>query len=154
MNSLQAGGIFAVTIVRFACSAIASLPLLLVAAVPIWAETTYQRGYSSTTSCYRDAYREEYVPGTKDKPGYVRSWTEKIDVPCSSSSSPGTLTTSSSPAPGPDRIDDNSCLEGSILGGLLGAGAGAALSRGDGRWVGVPLGGVAGALVGCQVDGG
>lgn len=50
--------------------------------------------------------------------------------------------------------DTNSCVEGSVIGGLLGAGLGAALSRGDGRWIGVPLGGAAGALIGCQVDGG
>ncbi len=50
--------------------------------------------------------------------------------------------------------DTNSCVEGSVIGGLLGAGLGAALSRGNGRWIGVPLGGAAGALVGCQVDGG
>ena len=52
------------------------------------------------------------------------------------------------------KVDTNSCVEGSVLGGLIGAGLGAALSRGEGRWVGVPLGGAAGALVGCQVDGG
>ena len=50
--------------------------------------------------------------------------------------------------------DTNSCLEGSVIGGLLGAGLGAVLSRGNGRWVGVPVGGAAGALLGCQVDGG
>ena len=50
--------------------------------------------------------------------------------------------------------DTNSCVEGSVIGGLLGAGIGAALSRGNGRWVGVPVGGAAGALLGCQVDGG
>lgn len=50
--------------------------------------------------------------------------------------------------------DTNSCLEGSVIGGLLGAGLGAVLSRGNGRWIGVPVGGAAGALVGCQVDGG
>ena len=50
--------------------------------------------------------------------------------------------------------DTNSCVEGSVIGGLLGAGLGAALSRGNGRWIGVPVGGAAGALIGCQVDGG
>ena len=50
--------------------------------------------------------------------------------------------------------DTNSCIEGSVIGGLLGAGLGAVLSRGNGRWVGVPMGGAAGALLGCQVDGG
>ncbi|KZR84557.1 Glycine zipper 2TM domain protein [Synechococcus sp. MIT S9509] len=50
--------------------------------------------------------------------------------------------------------DTNSCVEGSVIGGLLGAGLGAVLSRGNGRWIGVPVGGAAGALIGCQVDGG
>ena len=52
------------------------------------------------------------------------------------------------------KADTNSCVEGSVIGGLLGAGLGAALSRGNGRWFGVPVGGAAGALIGCQVDGG
>ena len=51
-------------------------------------------------------------------------------------------------------VDRNSCIEGSVIGGLLGAGVGAALTGGSGRWVGVPVGAAAGALVGCQVDGG
>ena len=50
--------------------------------------------------------------------------------------------------------DTNSCVEGSVIGGLLGAGLGAVLSRGNGRWIGMPVGGAAGALIGCQVDGG
>ena len=52
------------------------------------------------------------------------------------------------------KTDDNSCIEGSILGGIAGGGLGAALSRGDGRWWAIPTGIVGGALVGCQVDGG
>ena len=51
-------------------------------------------------------------------------------------------------------VDNNNCIEGSVIGGILGAGLGAVLSRGEGRWIGVPLGTAAGALVGCQVDGG
>ena len=53
-----------------------------------------------------------------------------------------------------EQTDTNSCIEGSVIGGLVGAGLGAALSRGNGRWIGVPLGGAAGVLIGCQVDGG
>ena len=57
--------------------------------------------------------------------------------------------------PEPAAADDtNSCIEGSVIGGLLGAGLGAMLSRGNGRWIGVPIGGAAGVLIGCQVDGG
>ena len=52
------------------------------------------------------------------------------------------------------KTDDNSCIEGSIIGGIAGGGLGAALSRGDGRWWAIPTGIVGGALVGGQVDGG
>ena len=50
--------------------------------------------------------------------------------------------------------DDNSCIEGSVIGGIAGGGLGAALSRGDGRWWAIPTGIVGGALAGCQIDGG
>lgn len=55
------------------------------------------------------------------------------------------------PAP---KIDDNSCKEGSIIGGLLGAGITMSATRGKDRWWAVPVGGTAGALIGCQIDGG
>ena len=57
-------------------------------------------------------------------------------------------------APAPKVIDDNSCKEGSIIGGLLGAGITMSTTRGKDRWWAVPAGGTAGALIGCQIDGG
>jgi len=57
-------------------------------------------------------------------------------------------------APAPKNIDDNSCKEGSIIGGLLGAGITMSATRGKDRWWAVPAGGTAGALIGCQIDGG
>ena len=113
------------------------------------AQTASQPGYSRTTQCFRDEYREEYVPGTKDRPGYVRNWTEKIEITCNDS-------TTQAPTQEPQvvDIDNNDCSQGSVIGGLLGAGLGAALSRDKGRWVGVPVGAAAGAMVGCEVDGG
>ena len=57
------------------------------------------------------------------------------------------------PAPNP-KVDDNSCKEGSIIGGLLGAGITMSATRGKDRWWAVPVGGTAGALIGCQIDGG
>ncbi len=54
------------------------------------------------------------------------------------------------PPPG----DNNSCKEGSIIGGLLGAGITMSATRGKDRWWAVPAGGTAGALIGCQIDGG
>ena len=113
------------------------------------AQTVSQPGYSSTTQCFRDEYREEYVPGTKDRPGYVRNWTEKVEMACSHI--PNQLSTQT---PQAVDIDNNDCSQGSVIGGLLGAGLGAALSRDKGRWVGVPVWAAAGAMVGCQVDGG
>ena len=121
----------------------------LVGLVGAEAQTVSQPGYSRTTKCFRDEYREEYVPGTKDRPGYVRNWTEKVEMACSNVHSQV-----STQEPLAVDVDNNSCVEGSVIGGLLGAGLGAALSRKQGRWVGVPVGAAAGAVVGCQVDGG
>ena len=106
-----------------------------------------QRGYSN--QCFREVYREEYVPGTRRRPGYVRRWTDTKEVPCRSNRPRYTPRHQSRP-----QQDENSCLEGAILGGILGGGLGGAISRGDGRYVGVPTGIVAGALLGCQIDGG
>jgi len=50
--------------------------------------------------------------------------------------------------------DTNSCVEGTIAGGLIGAGIGGLATRGRARWLGVPVGAVGGALLGCQIDGG
>ena len=58
----------------------------LVGVVGAEAQTVSQPGYSRSTKCFRDEYREEYVPGTKDRPGYVRNWTEKVEIACSGSS--------------------------------------------------------------------
>ena len=52
------------------------------------------------------------------------------------------------------EIDNNDCSEGSVIGGLLGAGIALSSSRGKDRFWAVPAGGTAGALIGCQVDGG
>ena len=113
------------------------------------AQTVSQPGYSRTTQCFRDEYREEYIPGTKDRPGYVRNWTEKVEIACSD-----TPSRSSTQKDQTADVDNNDCSQGSVIGGLLGAGLGAALSRKEGRWVGVPVGAAAGAVVGCQGDGG
>ena len=33
-----------------------------------------QAGYSHQRTCFKSEYREEYIPGTEDDPGYVKSW--------------------------------------------------------------------------------
>ena len=49
---------------------------------------------------------------------------------------------------------ENSCKEGTIAGGVIGAGVGAFTAKGKNKMWAVPAGGVAGALIGCQLDGG
>lgn len=122
------------------------LPLtLLLLTTPVMAQDYSQPGGTQQTACYETVYREEYVPGTKNNPGYVRRYNERIEVTCENETRQTTQST---------RRDDNSCVEGTVIGGLLGGGIGGLISRGDGRWIAVPTGAVAGALLGCQVDGG
>ena len=91
-------------------------------------------------TCTRTEYREEYIPGTKSNPGYVKSFEVDVEIPCN-----GTRA---------EKVDENDCSEGTLLGGILGAGIALSSSRGKDRFWAVPAGGTAGALIGCQVDGG
>ena len=116
----------------------------LIALTPISASADeYQRGYASSKICYRSEYREEYVPGTAANPGYVKSWHDTVEYPCA----------------GTTRViqqddDGNDCTDGKVAGAILGGGAGAALSRDDGRWWAIPLGVVVGSKIGCDAAGG
>ena len=132
--------------------------MMILSALPVSAESIgersnrqayqSQRGYASENKCYRNEYREEYIPGTSRSPGYVSSYKERVEVPCNRE------VYRRDDAPRKHNTDDNSCIEGSILGGIAGGGIGAAASRKEGRLWAIPLGIVGGALVGCQVDGG
>ena len=125
----------------------------LLALTPVSASAEYvdsRSGYAHTQRCYRSEYREEYIPGSEDNPGYVKSWKETIEYPCNT----------------PDRgtrrqvierqyeVDDNDCTDGKVAGAILGGGVGAALSRDEGRWWAIPLGVVTGSAIGCDMDGG
>ncbi len=123
------------------------LSILLLLPLPSLAGgNSSQRGYSQEQTCYENVYREEYIPGTRNNPGRIVRRDERVEVPCNNSYN--------NPAPTTSNTDDNSCLEGSILGGIAGAAGGAALSRDEGMFIGIPLGIVGGALIGCQIDGG
>ncbi len=116
----------------------------------------YQPGFSTTRTCTRNEYREEYVPGSQKSPGYVKSWNEIIEVPCDSPirntvKGPTTPHSHSDPQ---TRVDNNDCSEGSLIGGLLGAGLATTGSRGKDRWWAIPAGAFGGAMIGCQIDGG
>ena len=94
-----------------------------------------------SVTCTRTEYREEYIPGTKTSPGYVKSYEVDVVIPCGGESQA-------------QKIDNNDCSEGTFIGGLLGAGLAMSSTRGKDRFWAVPAGGTAGALIGCQVDGG
>ena len=112
-----------------------------------------QAGYSATRKCLKSEYREEYVPGTEDQPGYVKSWKDTYEVECARGyvGAPPSYKRSVTIH---EEIDTNDCSGGTLVGGLLGGGLSAALSRDDGRWWAIPIGVASGAMVGCQMDGG
>ncbi len=109
----------------------------------------FQPGYSTSRTCIRNEYREEYIPGDQNSPGYVKSWDEQIEVPCE-----GKASINSKHIHSQNKIDNNDCSEGSLIGGILGAGLATSSSRGKDRWWAIPAGAFGGAMLGCQVDGG
>ena len=112
----------------------------------------YQEGYSASRNCFKTEYREEYIPGTADNPGYVQSFQETIEVPCRHSAD--SLRNGGYTRKTTIEYDNNDCTDGKIAGGLVGGGVGAAISRGDGRWWAIPLGAVLGSRIGCEIEGG
>ena len=112
----------------------------------------YQQGYSTSRNCFKTEYREEYIPGTAENPGYVQSFHETIEVPCTSNAD--SLRTGGYTRKTTIEFDNNDCTDGKIAGGLVGGGVGAAISRGDGRWWAIPLGAVLGSRIGCEIEGG
>ena len=109
---------------------------------PVFADDVIKWETTSQT-CWKSVYKEEYVPGTRENPGYVTSSNEYIEVPCEKDKSISK-----------QKVDNNDCTDGKIAGALLGGGAGASMSRGDGRWWAIPLGAVVGSKIGCDIDGG
>ena len=93
-----------------------------------------------SVTCTTTQYKEEYIPGTQSSPGYVKNYVVDIEIPCGGKQA--------------QKVDNNDCCEGSVIGGLLGAGLALSSTRGKDRFWAVPAVGTAGALIGCQVDGG
>ena len=112
----------------------------------------YQPGYSSSRTCFKTEYREEYVPGTQDDPGYVKSWNETLEVPCTGERAEGRVYKRHVTVY--ENVDTNDCSEGTIAGGLLGGGLAGFGSRGKDRWWAIPAGIIGGSMIGCAIDGG
>ena len=129
------------------------LSSLLLAPTVALAEHTYDPGGSSSRKCFKSEYKEEYIPGTEDNPGYVRSSKETVEVACDpddvaeGKTYQRTVTVY-------ENVDTNDCSDGTIAGALLGGGLAGFGSRGKDRWWAIPTGILGGAMVGCQIDGG
>ena len=129
-----------------------------------------QAGWSEQRTCFKTEYREEYVPGTEENPGYVKSYKDTIEVSCERMPeySPQYHNEDSNPDIGHrhgspryrrhttvyEDVDTNDCSDGTVIGGLLGGGLAGFGSRGKDRWWAIPSGIVGGAMLGCAVDGG
>ena len=109
-----------------------------------------QRGYAYENKCFRYEYKEEYIPGNSMSPGYVKSYREKVSIPCNGDrnvfnhyhhkTEPQTSYVKYKPAP--------KCIGSTTLGGLIGGGIAASLSKSDAYGWTVPLGTLLGAGIG------
>ena len=138
---------------------IAALALIGMTSTPAFAGHVIrgQKNVHYEEKCYKNV--ERYIPGYYDdfgnwKVGRVK--TTRKRVPC--------FRSYRRPKPyihehhhHPDiggHVDDNSCIEGTVAGGLLGGALGGVLSKKENCIWAIPTGMVAGSMVGCQVDGG
>ena len=109
-----------------------------------------QEGYALENTCFRYEYREYYVPGNSNSPGYVYSYKERVSIPCNSNT-----TVSNHYHLETEPITPNSnyesvqrCTGSTVLGGLIGGAIAASLSTHDAYGWTVPLGAVIGGGVG------
>ena len=122
----------------------------LIALTPVSASADDIIEWETTSkTCYRETYREEYIPGTREDPGFIKTYNELIEVPCRSKISDPVIRRETVV-----EYDDNDCTDGKVAGAVLGGGLGAAISRGEGRWWAIPLGAVVGSKIGCDAAGG
>ena len=109
-----------------------------------------QKGYAYENKCFRYEYREQYIPGNSMSPGYVKSYSEKVSIPCNSDrntfnyyrdkNEPKTSYVQYKPVP--------KCIGKTTLGGLIGGGIAASLSKSDAYGWSIPLGAILGAGIG------
>tara|TARA_B100000700_G_scaffold208458_1_gene229093 strand:+ start:1761 stop:2210 length:450 start_codon:yes stop_codon:yes gene_type:complete len=138
--------------------------LLLLTSVPANAHE-YQRGYTTQRYCYKEIYREQYVAGTQLSKGYVQSYTDRVEVPCTQMTkihyhrhhhhrptyhySQNTYyQPTNSYRVSKSKASSSSCNSSIATGGLLGGGIAAALSKKDAYSWAIPLGAVVGLGVG------
>ena len=109
-----------------------------------------QKGYAYERKCFRYVYKEQYIPGNAISPGYVKSYNEKVSIPCYGRRKVFThyhhkieLQTSYVKYKSVPK-----CTGSTMLGGLIGGGIAASLSKSDAYSWSIPLGAVLGAGIG------
>ena len=104
--------------------------ILLFSALPAQAggPTYHRNGYVDRT-CYETRSYEQYIPGDRNTRGYIHYGTERVEVPCRWRYRHRRHYHHDYHHPDiGNGVDDNSCIEGAVLGGIAGGGAGAVLS--------------------------
>ena len=137
--------------------------LLFLSSSPVNAHIN-QSGHTTQRFCFKEIYREEYVSGTKASRGFVKSYFDRVQVPCFQKTrvhhyyhyQRPTYFYSQKRFHQPLKTYENfrskkssrDCNSSRTTGGLIGGGLAAALSRQDAYSWAIPLGAVIGIGVG------
>ena len=108
-----------------------------------------QKGYAYENNCFRYEYSEQYIPGNSISPGYVKSYREKVSIPCNNHRN--VLNHHQKIEHHPSYVQYQpfpKCTGSTMLGGLIGGGIAASLSKSDAYGWSIPLGAVLGASIG------
>tara|TARA_Y100001978_G_scaffold195102_1_gene202948 strand:+ start:94 stop:546 length:453 start_codon:yes stop_codon:yes gene_type:complete len=112
-----------------------------------------QEGYAYEKKCFYYEYKEQYIPGNSTSPGYVKSYHQKISVPCNNNRKvfnhyhQKTLPQTSYVKYKKYKSGPK-CTGSTTLGGLIGGGIAASISKSDAYGWSIPLGAVLGAGIG------
>ena len=108
-----------------------------------------KKGYAFENKCFRYEYREHYIPGNSTSPGYVKSYNEKISIPCASNRNAiNHYYNNHSQSSYIKYKNVPQCSASTTFGGLIGGTIAASLSTRDAYGWSIPLGAVLGAGIG------
>ena len=109
-----------------------------------------QAGYAHENNCFRFEYREQYIPGNSMSPGYVKSYNEKVSIPCNSHRNVFNHYPYKTDSQNTNVIYNEApkCTGSTVFGALIGGGIAASISESDAYSWSIPLGAVLGAGIG------
>ena len=107
-------------------------------------------GYAYEEKCFRYEYREDYIPGNSISPGYVKSYQEKVSIPCKNINNALNHSENNNPhnIEYVNYMSQKKCNASTTLGGLIGGGIAASISNKDAYAWTIPLGAALGAGIG------